>query len=54
MPEKVQRGGEAEPDGPHHPDQDSKKARQQKGAAEHPADRGEGKVSPRTPGKAEG
>ena len=53
MPTKVQRGGEAEPDGPRKPSE-SEKARREDRRAEKPADRGEGKVAPRTPGKAEG
>jgi hypothetical protein len=53
MPRDVQRGGEAEPDGPA-----SKEKRERtlpsRADEERPADRGEGKLSPRTPGKAEG
>ena len=53
MPRDVQRGGEAEPDGP------SSKPKGEgigppRGTEETPPDRGEGKLSPRTPGKAEG
>jgi hypothetical protein len=52
-PQHVERGGEARPDTPDKwSDRDT--ARQEQGLPEKPADRGEGKVSPRTPGKAEG
>jgi hypothetical protein len=53
MPTKVQRGGEAEPDGPPKPSE-SEKPRREDQRAEQPADRGEGKVAPRTPEKPKG
>ncbi len=53
MPREVQRGGEAEPDGPGSRT-GSDKTRPERKTEEMPPDRGEGKVSPRTPGKAEG
>lgn len=52
-PERVERGGEARPDTPDK-DSDADTRRQVQGIPEEPADRGEGKISPRTPGKAEG
>jgi hypothetical protein len=52
-PERVERGGEARPDTPDKgSDADTKT--QVEGIPEEPADRGEGKIAPRTPGKAEG
>jgi hypothetical protein len=52
MAKKVQRGGEAEPDGPRKDDESE--GRPQRGSPEKPADRDEGNVTRRTPGKAEG
>jgi hypothetical protein len=52
MPKKVQRGGEAEPDGPRQGAESE--GRPQQGNPEKPADRGEGKITRETPGKAEG
>lgn len=52
-PEHVERGGEVRPDSPDKWSPDDT-ARQEQGLPEAPADRGEGKVSPRTPDKAEG
>ena len=51
MPTDVQRGGEAEPDGPR---SETKSEKTPSASQQKPADRGQGKVSPRTPGKAEG
>jgi len=53
MPRDVQRGGEAEPDGPSNK-QERERTVPSPAAEERPADRGEGKQSPRTPGNAEG
>jgi hypothetical protein len=53
MPREVQRGGEAEPDGPGSRTR-SETPDHRPATEEKPADRGQGKVSPRTPGKAEG
>ena len=54
MPQDVQRGGEAEPDGPRkHPTRDTPGPREK--SAQKPADRGEGKITGRRrPGKAQG
>ena len=52
-PQRVERGGEVRPDTPDKwSDRDT--ARQEHGLPEAPADRGEGKIAPKTPGKAEG
>jgi hypothetical protein len=53
QPERVERGGEVRPDTPDK-GSDADTRRHIQGLPEEPADRGEGKVSPRTPGKAEG
>ena len=52
-PERVERGGEARPDTPDKgSDADTK--RQVLGIPEEAVDRGEKKIPPKTPGKAEG
>jgi len=53
MPREVQRGGEAEPDGPVNHKKPEKPPGSRR-AEEEPADRGQGKTSQPTPGKAEG
>ena len=53
MPQDVQRGGEAEPDGPRkQPRRDTPGSREN--SSEKPAGRGEGKTTERTPGTEEG
>ena len=53
MPQEVQRGGEAEPDGPRkHPIPDTAGSREK--SSEKPTDRDQSKNTQRTPGKVEG
>jgi hypothetical protein len=52
-PTHVERGGEVRADNDRKWS-DDETARQERGLPEQPAERSEGKISPRTPGKAEG